>query len=67
MITAYIFTAFLILLGLVVMRFGSIHIKKLKKEKTKLKVKLSGQFSFLILFTIIIGLIFYSVDGLLFK
>ncbi len=49
------------------MRFGSIHIKKLKEGKTKIKEKLNGQISFFILFTIIIGLIFYSVKGLLFK
>jgi len=67
MITGYIFTAFLILLGLAVMRFGSIHIKRIKEEKSKIKAKLSSQFSFLILFTIIIGLIFYSVNGFLFK
>ena len=67
MITEYIFTAFLIILGLVVMRFGSIHVKKFKEGKTKIKSQLSGQISFLILFIIIIGLIFYSVDGLLFN
>ncbi len=49
------------------MRFGSIHIKKLREEKTKIKAKLGGQMSFLILFTIIIGLIFYSINSLLFK
>ena len=67
MITGYIFTAFLIILGLAVMRFGSIHIKKFKEGKTKIKTKLSGQVSFLILFIIILGLIAYSVNGLLFK
>ena len=67
MITEYIFTAFLIILGLVVMRFGSIHVKKFKEGKTKIKSQLSGQISFLILFIIIIGLIIYSVDGLLFN
>ena len=67
MITGYIFTSFLIILGLVVMRFGSIHVKKFKEGKTKIKSKLSGQISFLILFVIIIGLIIYSVNGLLFK
>jgi hypothetical protein len=35
MITEYIFTAFLIILGLVVMRFGSIHVKKFKEGKNK--------------------------------
>ena len=66
MVTGYIFTAFLIILGLAVMRFGSIHVKKFKEGKTKIKSKLSGQLSFLILFIIIIGLIFYSVNDLLF-
>ena len=67
MITGYIFTAFLIILGLAVMRFGSIHFKKFKEGKTKIKSKLSGQLSFLILFIVIIGLIVYSVNDLLFK
>ena len=67
MITECIFTAFLIILGLVVMRFGSIHVKKFKEGKTKIKSQLSGQISFLILFIIIIGLIIYSVNGLLFE
>ena len=67
MVTGYIFTAFLIILGLAVMRFGSIHFKKFKEGKTKIKSKLSGQLSFLILFIIIIGLIIYSVNDLLFK
>ena len=67
MITEYIFTAFLIILGLVVMRFGSIHVKKFKEGKTKIKSQLIGQISFLILFIIIIRLIVYSVNGLLFN
>ena len=67
MVTGYIFTAFLIILGLAVMRFGSIHFKKFKEGKTKIKAKLSGQLSFLILFIVIIGLIIYSVNDLLFK
>jgi hypothetical protein len=67
MVTGYIFTAFLIILGLAVMRFGSIHFKKFKEGKTKMKSKLSGQLSFLILFIIIIGLIVYSVNDLLFN
>ena len=67
MITGYIFTSFLIILGLVIMKFGSIHVKKFKEGKTKIKTKLSGQISFLILFLMIIGLIVYSVNGLLFK
>ena len=67
MVTGYIFTAFLIVLGLAVMRFGSIHFKKFKEGKTKIKSKLSGQLTFLILFIIIIGLIVYSVNDLLFN
>ncbi len=67
MVTGYIFTAFLIILGLAVMRFGSIHFKKFKEGKTKIKSKLSGQLSFLILFVVIIGLIIYSVNDLLFN
>ena len=67
MVTGYIFTAFLILLGLAVMRFGSIHFKKFKEGKTKIKSKLSGQLSFLILLIAIIGLIVYSINDLLFN
>ena len=67
MVTGYIFAAFIIILGLAVMRFGSIHVKKFKEGKTKIKSKLSGQISFLILFLIIIGLIVHSVNDLLFS
>ncbi len=67
MVTGYIFTAFLIILGLAVMRFGSIHFKKFKEGKTKIKSRLSGQLSFLILFVIIIGLIVYSINDFLFN
>jgi len=67
MVTGYIFTAFLIILGLAVMRLGSIHFKKFKEGKTKIKSKLIGQLTFLILFIIIIGLIVYSVNDLLFN
>ena len=67
MVTGYIFAAFIIILGLAVMRFGSIHVRKFKEGKTKIKSKLSGQLSFLILLIIILGLIVYSVNGLLFK
>ena len=67
MITGYIFAAFIIILGLAVMRFGSIHFKKFKEGKTKIKSKLSGQLSFLILLIAIIGLIVYSINDLLFN
>ena len=67
MFTGYIFTAFLIILGLAVVRLGSIHFKKFKEGKTKIKSKLSGQLSFLILLIVIIGLIVYSINDLLFN
>ncbi len=67
MVTGYILTAFLIILGLAIMRFGSIHFKKFKEGKTKIISKLSGQLSFLILLIVIIGLIVYSINDLLFK
>ena len=67
MVSGYIFTAFLIILGLAVMRFGSIHFKKFKEGKTKIKSRLSGQLSFLILLLAIIGLIVYSINDLLFN
>ena len=67
MVTGYIFTAFLIILGLAVMRLGSIHFKKFKEGETKIKSKLSGQLSFLILLIAIIGLIVYSINDLLFN
>ncbi len=67
MVTGFIFTSFLIILGLAIMRFGSIHFKKFKDGKTKIKSRLSGQLSFLILFIVIIGLIIYSMNDLLFK
>ena len=67
MVTGYIFAAFLIILGLAVMRFGSIHFKKFKEGKTKIKSKLSGQLSFLILLIAIIWLIIYSINDLLFN
>ena len=46
MVTGYIFTAFLIILGLAVMRFGSIHFKKFKEGKTRIKAQLSGTIIF---------------------
>ena len=66
MLSGIIIAVALVLGGLAVMRFGSIHVKKFKEGKTKIKTKLSGQISFLILFLIIIGLIVYSVNDLLF-
>ena len=67
MITGYIFTAFLIILGLAVMRFGIFQIRKFKKGETRVTKKVSEQIAFLIFFVIILGLIIYSVNDLLFR
>ncbi len=56
----------LIILGLLVMRFGIFQIRKFKKGETKVTKKISEQIAFVIFFTIIIGLIIYSVNDLLF-
>ena len=66
MVTGYIFTAFLIILGLAVMRFGIFQIRKFKKGETKVTKKVSEQIAFLVFFIIILGLIIYSVNDLLF-
>ena len=67
MVTGYIFVTFLIILGLLLMRFASIHLKKFKEKKTKIKTYLNGHFFFLVFFLIIIGLIIYSIKGLFIK
>ena len=56
----------LIILGLLVMRFGIFQIRKFKKGETKVTKKISEQIAFVIFFTIIIGLIIYSVNDFLF-
>ena len=48
------------------MRFGIIQIRQYKKGETKIKKKVLEQIAFGIFFIIILGLIIYSVDGLLF-
>ena len=50
-----------------VMRFGVIQIRQYKQGKTKVKKKLLEQIAFGIFFIIILGLIIYSIDGLLFS
>ena len=67
MLSGFIIAVAHVLGGLAVMRFGSIHFKKFKEGKTKIKSKLSGQLSFLILLIAIIGLIVYSINDLLFN
>jgi len=49
------------------MRFGIIQIRKYKQGKTKVKKKLPEQIAFVIFFIIILGLIIYSINDLLFS
>jgi len=49
------------------MRFGIIQIRQYKQGKTKLKKKLLEQIAFGIFFIIILGLIIYSINSLLFS
>ena len=67
MFVKFIFYLSLIILGMFVMRFGIIQIRQYKQGKTKLKKKLLEQIAFGIFFIIILGLIIYSVNGLLFS
>tara|TARA_B100001540_G_scaffold271135_1_gene254742 strand:- start:129 stop:332 length:204 start_codon:yes stop_codon:yes gene_type:complete len=67
MLYKFIFFSFLIIAGITVMRFGIIQIRQYKQGKTKLKKKLLEQIAFGFFFIIILGLIIYSVDGLLFN
>jgi len=57
----------LIILGMFAMRFGIIQIRKYKQGKTKVKKKLPEQIAFVIFFIIILGLIIYSINDLLFS
>ena len=66
MLLNFIFYLSLIILGIFAMRFGIIQIRQYKQGKTKLKKKLLEQIAFGIFFIIILGLIIYSIDGLLF-
>ena len=63
----FIFYLSLIIFGLFVMRFGIIQIRQYKQGKTKLKKKSLEQTAFGIFFIIILGLIIYSINGLLFN
>jgi hypothetical membrane protein len=56
----------LIILGLLVMRFGIFQIRKFKKGETKVSKKISEQIAFIIFFLIILGLIVYSINDLFF-
>ncbi len=67
MLFNFIFYSSLIILGIFVMRFGIIQIRQYKQGKTKIKKKLPEQIAFGIFFIIIIGLIIYSINDLLFN
>ena len=67
MFIKFIFYLSLIILGMFAMRFGIIQIRQYKQGKTKLKKKLLEQIAFGIFFIIILGLIIYSINGLLFN
>ena len=67
MFSNFIFYILLIILGMFIMRFGIIQIRQHKKGETKIKKKVLEQIAFGIFFIIILGLIVYSVDGLLFN
>ena len=66
MISGFIIAVALVLGGLAVMRFGIFQIRKFKKGETKVTKKISEQIAFIIFFLIILGLIIYSVNDLLF-
>ena len=66
MLSGFIIAVALVLGGLVVMRFGIFQIRKFKKGETKVTKKVSEQIAFIIFFVIILGLIIYSFDDLLF-
>ena len=66
MISGFIFAIALVLGGLAVMRFGIFQIRKFKKGETKVTKKVSEQLAFIIFFVIILGLIIYSINDLLF-
>ena len=54
-------------IGMFAMRFGIIQIRKYKQGKTKVKKKSLEQIAFGIFFIIILGLIIYSINDLLFN
>ena len=66
MLSGFIIAIALVLGGLAVMRFGIFQIRKFKKGETKVTKKISEQIAFIIFFLIILGLIIYSVNDLLF-
>ena len=66
MISGFFIAIALVLGGLAVMRFGIFQIRKFKKGETRVTKKVSEQLAFIIFFVIILGLIIYSINDLLF-
>ena len=66
MLYSFIFYLSLIIIGIFAMRFGIIQIRKYKQGKTKVQKKSLEQVAFGIFFIIILGLIIYSINSLLF-
>ena len=66
MLSGFIIAIALVLGGLAVMRFGIFQIRKFKKGETKVSKKISEQIAFVVFFLIILGLIIYSVNDLIF-
>ena len=66
MLYNFIFYLSLIILGIFAIRFGIIQIRQYKQGKTKVKKKSLEQVAFGIFFIIILGLIIYSINSLLF-
>ena len=67
MLSGFIIAVALVLGGLAVMRFGIFQIRKFKKGETRVTKKVNEQLAFIIFFAIILGLIVYSVNDLLFR
>ena len=65
MLSGFIIAVALVLGGLAIMRFGIFQIRKFKKGETRVTKKVSEQLAFIIFFTIILGLIIYSINDLL--
>ena len=63
----FIFYLSLIILGMLAIRFGIIQIRKYKQGQTKVKKKSLEQIAFGIFFIMILGLIIYSINSLLFS
>ena len=61
----FLFKVSLLILGLIVIRFGIIQIRKYKKGEIRSKNNIFSQISFLIFLAAIIVLVIYSILGLL--